>query len=127
MEISGISRINSNISGENYFDVHRADAGRNCTLEGGSRAGPEAKQANHGARARNGGETTRRVAEAMDRYVRSMQNELEIKVDDESGKIVVKVISNDTGEVIREIPSEEMLKLAAKMEEMAGLLLRATA
>ncbi len=72
-------------------------------------------------------ETTKRVAEAMDQYVRSIQSDLEIKIHAETGKIVVKVISHETGEVIREIPPEEMLKLAEKMEEMAGGLLRTTA
>lgn len=72
-------------------------------------------------------ETTKRVAEAMDQYVRSIQSDLQISIHDETGKIVVKVISHETGEVIREIPPEEMLKLAEKMEEMAGGLLRTVA
>jgi flagellar protein FlaG len=72
-------------------------------------------------------DTTRRVAEAMDKYVRSVQSDLQISIHDETGKIVVRVISHETGDVIREIPSEEMLKLAEKMEEMAGGLLRTIA
>ncbi|MGD8387684.1 MAG: flagellar protein FlaG [Desulfobacteraceae bacterium] len=72
-------------------------------------------------------DTTRRVAEAMDKYVRSVQSDLQISIHDETGKIVVRVISRETGDVIREIPSEEMLKLAEKMEEMAGGLLRTIA
>ena len=72
-------------------------------------------------------DTTKRVAEAMDQYVRSVQSDLQISIHDETGKIVVRVISQETGEVIREIPSEEMLKLAQKMEEMTGGLLQTTA
>ncbi|HDR14137.1 MAG TPA: flagellar biosynthesis protein FlaG, partial [Desulfobacteraceae bacterium] len=34
----------------------------------------------------------------------------------------VRVLSRESGEVIREIPPEEMLNLAAKMEEMTGAL-----
>lgn len=64
-----------------------------------------------------------RIAEAMDNYVKSVQRELNIRVDHESGKVMVKVLSRDTGEVIREIPPEELLKLASRMEEMAGVLL----
>ncbi|MFO7784309.1 MAG: flagellar protein FlaG [Thermodesulfobacteriota bacterium] len=68
-----------------------------------------------------------RIAEAMDNYVKSVQRDLNIRVDHESGKVMVKVLSRETGEVIREIPPEELLKLAARMEEMAGMLLNESA
>jgi len=63
-----------------------------------------------------------RIAEAMDSYVHSIQRYLKIQVHGGTGNIMVKVISQDTGKVIREIPSKEMLDLAAKMEEMTGTL-----
>ncbi|MFZ7112560.1 MAG: flagellar protein FlaG [Desulfatiglandales bacterium] len=63
-----------------------------------------------------------RIAQAMDNYVKSIQRELEIKVDGATGKVIVRVLSRESGEVIREIPPEEMLNLAAKMEEMTGAL-----
>ncbi len=67
-------------------------------------------------------EKMERIAEALDNYVKSIQHDLDIKVDEETGRFLVKVISHESGEVIREIPPEELLKLAAKMEEMAGVL-----
>jgi len=67
-------------------------------------------------------EMMKRVAEAMDKYMRSTQNNLEIKIHEGTGRILIKVVSRETGEVIREIPPEEMLDLAVKMEEMAGVL-----
>ena len=69
-----------------------------------------------------GEETVRRIAEAMDSYVRSIQNDLEIRIHEDTGTVMVKVISHETGEVIREIPPEELIDLAAKMEEMMGVL-----
>ena len=69
-------------------------------------------------------ETIKKIAEAMDKYIRSMENDLEIKIHEETGTILVKVISHETGEVIREIPPEELIELAAKMEEMTGVLLQ---
>lgn len=68
-----------------------------------------------------------RIAEAMDKYVRSIQRDLDIQVHKESGTVMVKVLSRETGEVIREIPPEELLKLASKMEEVAGVLLNKSA
>jgi flagellar protein FlaG len=37
---------------------------------------------------------------------------------------VVKVVDNDTKEVIRQIPSEEMLKIAKYIDEITGLLFK---
>ncbi len=63
-----------------------------------------------------------RIAETMDSYVQSIQRDLKIKVDEKTGRIMVKVISKESGKVIREIPPEEMLDLAARIEEMTGIL-----
>lgn len=65
-------------------------------------------------------EKIHRVSELMNDYVSSMQRDIKIKVDDETGKIIIKVISEETGKVIREIPPKELLALAAKMEEISG-------
>jgi flagellar protein FlaG len=62
-----------------------------------------------------------RIAELMDSYVRSMQSDINIQVNNRTGDISVKVISKETGKVIREIPSQEMLELAARMEEISGV------
>jgi flagellar protein FlaG len=63
-----------------------------------------------------------RIAKAMDNYVKSIQRDLKISVHKATGRIMVKVVSKQTGETIREIPPEELLNLGAKMEEMAGVL-----
>jgi flagellar protein FlaG len=52
-----------------------------------------------------------------------MRRDLKIQVHGPTGNIMVKVISEKDGRVIREIPPEEWLNLAAKMEDMAGVLL----
>lgn len=46
---------------------------------------------------------------------------LKIKVDPETGKNLVKVIDRETGEVLREIPDEEMLRIEASIQRMIGL------
>ncbi len=48
--------------------------------------------------------------------------DLNFSVHEASGKILVTVVDEDTGEVIREIPSRELLDLAAKLEEFIGLI-----
>lgn len=41
---------------------------------------------------------------------------------DDTGRTIVKVINKDTDELIREIPSEQVLDMAAKLDEMIGIL-----
>ena len=47
---------------------------------------------------------------------------LDFRVDEATNRIVVKVIDTRTDKVIKEIPPEQLLHLAAKIQEMAGLL-----
>lgn len=46
-------------------------------------------------------------------------------VDDETGRPGFVVFDDTSGEVIREIPPEEALALAAKLKQMTGLLVNA--
>ncbi|MBU2623359.1 MAG: flagellar protein FlaG [Proteobacteria bacterium] len=48
--------------------------------------------------------------------------DLNFSVHEASGNIMVTVVNEDTGEVIREIPSRELLDLAVKLEEAIGLI-----
>ncbi|MGE6567259.1 flagellar protein FlaG [Shewanella vesiculosa] len=53
-----------------------------------------------------------------------MQKGLSFKVDEDSGIQVVKVIDVTTGELIRQIPNEEALDIAKKLNEVTGLLMK---
>jgi|TARA_R110001583_G_scaffold60284_1_gene179166 flagellar protein FlaG len=53
-----------------------------------------------------------------------MQKGLSFKIDEESGVQIVKVIDVKTGDLIRQIPNEEALDIAQKLNEVAGLLMR---
>ncbi|MBU1169641.1 MAG: flagellar protein FlaG [Proteobacteria bacterium] len=41
---------------------------------------------------------------------------------EDTGRTFVKVINKDTKELIREIPAEQVLNMAAKLDEMIGIL-----
>lgn len=61
------------------------------------------------------------VTEIRD-FVQSTKRNLDFSIDDSTGRIVVKVIATDSGEVIRQLPSEEALKLAASLSDVSSLL-----
>ena len=48
---------------------------------------------------------------------------IDVEIDEDSGEPIVKVLSRETGELIRQIPSEHHIKLHQKLEEFKGLLL----
>ena len=47
---------------------------------------------------------------------------LQFSMHKETGRTMIKIMDKATEKVIREIPSEEVLDLAAKIEEMIGIL-----
>ncbi len=51
---------------------------------------------------------------------------LKIRVDQETGKNLVTVVDRETGEVIREIPPEETVRLEARIEKMLGIFVDST-
>ncbi len=67
-------------------------------------------------------EKIEQIAQAMENYVSSIQRDLKIQVHKDTGSLMVKIISAEDGKTIREIPPEELLDLAAKMDEMLGAL-----
>ena len=47
---------------------------------------------------------------------------LEFSMHEESGRNVIKVIEKDTGNLIRQIPPDEVLELISRMVDMLGIL-----
>jgi flagellar protein FlaG len=58
------------------------------------------------------------AVQSLNNYVNSEMRTLNFSVDDESGKAVVKVVDFETREIIRQIPEEEALKMAAAIRKM---------
>ncbi|WP_271408471.1 flagellar protein FlaG [Pseudomonas sp. Q1-7] len=64
---------------------------------------------------------------SLQEFAQSIQRDLSFRVDDSSGRIVVEVRDQSSGEVIRQIPSEEALQLLKHLEEARSLMLDTTA
>lgn len=67
------------------------------------------------------------VATELSDMMSMMRKGLAFKVDETSGQAVVTVLDKDTGDVIRQMPSEEALALAEKLSEVTGLLMKTEA
>ncbi len=67
------------------------------------------------------------VAAELSDSMAMMRKGLAFKVDEHSGQAVVTVLDKDTGDVIRQMPTEEALELAEKLSQAAGLLMKTEA
>ncbi len=56
----------------------------------------------------------------VENYMQNMKRELEFSIDERSGNTVVKVIDPESKEVIRQMPSEEFLKLSSTLHDNPG-------
>jgi len=52
----------------------------------------------------------------LNRMLKSTQNNLQFELDQDTGKTVVRIVDAETNEIIRQFPSEEVLKLARLLE-----------
>lgn len=70
-------------------------------------------------------EQVQKAVESMKQLIEAKApNSLAFSIDDSTGKTIVKITDAETGEMIRQIPSEEMLEIARSLDKMQGMLLR---
>lgn len=67
------------------------------------------------------------AVEQIQRVVALMAQNLQFSIDKSSGKTVVRIVDSETQEVLRQIPSEEVLAIARALDHMQGLLLNGKA
>ena len=63
----------------------------------------------------------------MQDFVQSVRRDINFQLDDTSGRVVINVTEATSGDVIRQIPSEEALRLAENLSEVRSLLFEAEA
>lgn len=69
-------------------------------------------------------EQMEQLAENLQDFISSLNKSLEFKVDEASGKDVITVSDKESGEVIRQYPSEEVLELMSRLADSVGLLVQ---
>lgn len=64
----------------------------------------------------------RQAVSRLNEYVQTLRRDLQFRVDEDSDRVVVTVTDSESGEVIRQIPSEEALAVARSLENVQGLI-----
>ncbi|MCM1513122.1 MAG: flagellar protein FlaG [Oxalobacter formigenes] len=67
------------------------------------------------------------AADDISDVLASMPRSLNLSVDEDLGRVVVKVMDPETNEVIKQIPSEEALELAKSLSKMRGMFVETRA
>lgn len=87
--------------------------------------GNEAQQAEQVAEQHPPLEKLKGVVDNINRALKLANRNLEFSVDESTSKQVVKLVDSDTGDLIRQFPSDEMLAISRAIDQVQkGLLLR---
>lgn len=68
-------------------------------------------------------EDVKESVEDINDIVEKVKEDLSFKIHDKTERLMVQIVDRSTKEVIKELPPEEMLDLAARIHEMVGLLI----
>jgi flagellar protein FlaG len=63
------------------------------------------------------------VTRQIDSYLRSINRSLQFRLDQATGQMVVSICDAETGEVIRQVPGEEALRIAQRIENQLSTML----
>ena len=67
-------------------------------------------------------EAIAKAANDIQNFVKDMGRNLNFSVDEVTGYNVVRVINPETNELVRQLPSEELLKIARNMQDLGSVL-----
>lgn len=65
-----------------------------------------------------GGKQLKEAVEQVESFLKVQNRDLAFTVDEDTDRSVVTVIDSKSGDVIRQIPSEDLLKLAERIQEL---------
>jgi flagellar protein FlaG len=92
-----------------------ADQAQSAKSSRGEPVAPPVALPSHSAPDASTFDATKAAAAQIDSYLKSVGRNLDIHVDHDTGRTVVVVRDTSTGDVIRQIPSEEALRLARSL------------
>jgi flagellar protein FlaG len=93
------------------------------TASGNVHAMAEAKQRAEEEKTEESRPVTEEMLEELEQDIQTMHNVgLKFSKHNDSGRTMIKVMDKENDQVIREIPAEDVLNLAVKIDEMIGIL-----
>jgi flagellar protein FlaG len=69
----------------------------------------------------------RQAVKAINEAAKSLNSSVQFSLDNRASRPIVRVVDTETGQLIRQIPSEEVLALREALDRIVGLLINHTA
>ncbi|MBV2263239.1 MAG: flagellar protein FlaG [Thauera sp.] len=88
------------------------------------RATQRPEQAGNQAGAEPDRETLLQAVEDVRKAIEPVAQNLLFSIDDDTGRTIVKVVDAQTDEVIRQMPSEEVLAISKAIDKLKGVLIQ---
>ena len=86
-------------------------------------AEPVAVEPSQAVSAAEAAESVRQAVEQANDALRQSAVGVEFSLDQGSGRVIVSVVDSETKEVLRQIPSEQMLAISRAIDDLRGLLI----
>ena len=115
-----MSELNVDIYSSGYIGV-----GTDNSIKSSEQTNVAPKQDLHGYSDKKTEITSQEVndtVEDINHFLQDMKRNLSFSVDESSGNSIIMVKDSESDEVIRQIPSEELLVLRKKMDDVVGIL-----
>lgn len=68
-------------------------------------------------------EAVSRQVQKINEHLAAQDHAIRFSVDTDSEEVIVKLVDRQSGETIKQIPAEEILKMRERFDDMAGLLI----
>jgi flagellar protein FlaG len=69
-------------------------------------------------------EQLQQAVDSVNKFIEPAARNLEFEIDAQSGRTVMKLVDKETGSVLRQLPTEEMLAIARALDKLSGLVIR---
>lgn len=66
----------------------------------------------------------KQAVEQVNKAVQSFSHNLQFSVDEDTNKTIVRVVDTSSGELIRQIPSQEIIEIAKALDKLQGMIIR---
>lgn len=96
-------------------NVSQVQTRQNVAAEEGKSLPPEAEKAD-----KVSSEELQQAVTQLNDRIQQVQRDLLFSVDDSSGQTVVRVVNTETEEVVRQMPTEEALRISRNIKDQAG-------
>ena len=63
-------------------------------------------------------------AKEVQTAISGVTNDLRFSIDEDTGRTLIKIVDRETDEVIKQIPSEEFLRISRALDKFQGLLVK---